>query len=98
MTIQRKEPVVRTCIACNASSDKRALVRFVRTPEGHVNCDGSGKARGRGAYICATASCFQNARKRRRLDSALKVTLREDDYDRLERDFTCLCVKRSDAQ
>jgi predicted RNA-binding protein YlxR (DUF448 family) len=82
----RKVPT-RTCTACGLSSDKRGFVRFVRTPEGHVEVDPTGKAAGRGAYLCAEPDCFEVARKRRRLDSALRVALRDDDYSRLRRDF-----------
>ena len=92
MMRQRKAPV-RTCTACATSSDKRVFVRFVRTPEGHVELDSTGKANGRGAYLCADPDCFEIARKRRRLDSALRVTLQDDDYDRLNRDF-CEVLKR----
>jgi predicted RNA-binding protein YlxR (DUF448 family) len=52
-----------------------------------VIVDPSGKANGRGAYLCAKPECFDVARQRRRLDSALKVSLKDDDYDRLRRDF-----------
>jgi predicted RNA-binding protein YlxR (DUF448 family) len=62
-------------------------VRLVRTPEGHVEVDPTGKANGRGAYLCANPDCFEMARKRRRLDSALRVKLQDDDYTRLRRDF-----------
>jgi hypothetical protein len=82
----RKLPT-RTCVACRCSDDKRGFVRIVRTPDGHVIVDPTGKANGRGAYLCAKAECFQVARQRRRLDSALRVTLQNDDYDRLRRDF-----------
>jgi predicted RNA-binding protein YlxR (DUF448 family) len=82
----RKTPT-RTCVACRTSDDKRGFVRVVRTPDGHVVVDPTGKANGRGAYICATPECFAVARQRRRLDAALKVNLRDDDYDRLRRDF-----------
>lgn len=82
----RKVPT-RTCIGCSESSDKRAFVRVVRTPEGHVEIDATGKANGRGAYLCAQPDCFEAARKRRRLDSALRTSLKDDDYDRLRRDF-----------
>jgi predicted RNA-binding protein YlxR (DUF448 family) len=68
-------------------------VRVVRTPDGHVIVDPTSKANGRGAYLCATSECFAVARQRRRLDSALKVTLRDDDYDRLRRDFDELTAK-----
>jgi len=82
----RKTPL-RTCIGCSTGSDKRALVRVVRTPEGDVTVDPTGKANGRGAYLCSTRECFDAAVRRRRLDSALKVHLKEDDIDRLRREF-----------
>ncbi|MGV8082639.1 MAG: RNase P modulator RnpM [Coriobacteriia bacterium] len=83
---QRKAPI-RTCISCRETGDKRTLVRVVRTPDGHVILDPTGKANGRGAYLCATTECFDKARQKRRLDATLKVGLQDDDYDRLRRDF-----------
>ena len=77
----------RTCVACRCADDKRWFVRVVRTPDGHVIIDPTGKANGRGAYLCAKPECFDVARQRRRLDTALKVNLQDDDYDRLRRDF-----------
>ncbi len=97
MIKQRKAPT-RTCTGCATSSDKRGFVRVVRTPEGHVEIDPTGKANGRGAYLCANADCFEMARKRRRLDSALRVSLREDDYTRLKRDFEEVCAGRVPQQ
>ena len=87
----------RTCVACRASDEKRWFVRIVRTPDGHVVIDPTGKANGRGAYLCAKPECFEVARQRRRLYSALKVTLRDDDYDRLRRDFDELLSRTSDS-
>lgn len=86
MTRTRKTPT-RTCTACAASGDKKRLIRVVRTPEGHVEIDRGGKANGRGAYLCANRDCFEVAHRRRRLDSALRVKLQDDDYNRLRRDF-----------
>jgi uncharacterized protein len=77
----------RTCVACRCSDEKRWFARIVRMPDGHVVVDPTGKANGRGAYLCAKLECFDAARQRRRLDTALKVNLRDDDYDRLRRDF-----------
>jgi uncharacterized protein len=77
----------RTCVACRCSDEKRWFVRIVRTPDGHVVVDPTGKANGRGAYLCAKPECFEVARQRRRLDTALKVNLRDDDYARLRREF-----------
>jgi len=81
---------IRTCIGCQQSSDKRRFVRFVRTVQGNVELDATGKSAGRGAYVCAQPDCFELAYKRRRLASALRVVLSEDDYDRLRRDFNVL--------
>lgn len=93
----RKVPT-RTCIGCQTSSDKRRFVRVVRTPEGHVEVDPTGKANGRGAYLCAEPDCFEMARKRRRLDAALRVSLQDDDYTRLKRDFDEFLAKQGSQQ
>ena len=87
----------RTCVACRCSDEKRWFVRIVRTPDGHVVVDPTGKANGRGAYLCAKPECFEVARQRRRLDAALKVNLKDDDYDRLRRDFDELLGRTSDS-
>ena len=83
---------IRTCIACRQSSEKRTLVRFVRTPAGAVELDMSGKAAGRGAYVCADASCFEKACERRLLGARLRTNVGKDDYDRLRADF-CACLQ-----
>lgn len=93
----RKVPT-RTCVGCRTSSDKRTFVRVVRTPEGHVVIDATGKANGRGAYVCADPDCFELTQKRRRLDSALRVNLKDDDYARLRREFDCLLDSQASNQ
>ena len=97
MTKLRKPPV-RTCVACKASSDKRELVRIVRTPEGDVHVDPTGKANGRGSYVCREQACFDTAVARRRFDGALRVNLKEDDLDRLRREFDAVCAESANAQ
>ncbi len=82
----RKTPV-RTCIGCGRQGDKREFVRVVRSPSGHVDVDVTGKANGRGAYLCPAAACFDAAAKRKRFTSALQVEMREDDLTRLRRDL-----------
>jgi uncharacterized protein len=77
----------RTCVGCRTGDDKRALVRFVRTPEGDVEVDPTGKANGRGAYTCPALDCFDKAIRTRKLASALRVKLDEYDIDRLRADF-----------
>ena len=93
-----KKAPIRTCIACGTEGDKRGLIRFVRTPEGHVVCDASGKAAGRGAYVCADRACFAQVCKRRMLDARLRVKVSSDDYERLEAEFGALCEMRKAVQ
>lgn len=76
MNQQRKTPV-RTCIACRTSSQKRELVRIVRTSEGEVKVDPSGKMAGRGAYLCGTKECIEQAIKHKKLGRALRCDVPE---------------------
>lgn len=56
-----KHVPLRTCIACRAVRAKRELIRVVRTPEGHICIDSTGKMNGRGAYLCRNRRCWQSA-------------------------------------
>jgi predicted RNA-binding protein YlxR (DUF448 family) len=81
--LQTRQLPQRTCIACRSTSDKRELIRVVRTPSGSVEIDLTGKKPGRGAYVCRQASCWDSALKKGRLDSALRTTIAPDDKLRL---------------
>ena len=81
----RKHIPQRTCVACRTTGDKRKLVRAVRTPEGSVEVDPSGKRDGRGAYLCALPACWEEALKKGRLAAALRATLSAHDRDALRR-------------
>jgi predicted RNA-binding protein YlxR (DUF448 family) len=74
----------RTCIACHQVKPKRELLRIVRTPEGHVEMDPTGKKSGRGAYLCATRACWTTALKKKRLEQELETTISEEDRAALE--------------
>jgi len=74
----------RTCIACHQVKPKRELLRIVRTPDGHVEMDPTGKKSGRGAYLCATRSCWTTALKKNRLEQELETTISEEDRAALE--------------
>lgn len=73
----------RTCIACRSTEAKRGLVRIVRTPEGRVELDATGKKNGRGAYVHESRECWDAVLKRDRLGHALKVVVPADDMERL---------------
>lgn len=72
---RRRSVPQRTCVGCRTVHPKRDLVRVVRTPDGTVEIDPSGKRSGRGAYLCQQKGCWERALKRRSLEHALKITL-----------------------
>lgn len=82
----------RTCVACGKSTAKQGLVRFVRNKEGKVSLDGTGRAAGRGAYVCANEECFEKTVKHRRLERALRCSLTPEVYEELARTFNDSCA------
>jgi hypothetical protein len=77
----------RSCIACRSVRDKRDLLRVVRTPEGSVLVDPTGKRTGRGAYVCRAWDCFRTAVKRKSFERALKGPLPPEALPTLEASF-----------
>jgi uncharacterized protein len=69
------------------------MVRVVRTPEGNVELDLTGKKNGRGAYLCGKLDGFYKAKKSRALDRALKFNIPPEVYDQLEQEFIRLNEK-----
>lgn len=72
--IPKKQPL-RQCTGCGEMKPKRELVRVVKTPEGNVMLDRSGKANGRGAYICHNTECYKKAVKAKRLERAFSMAI-----------------------
>ncbi|GAB4559862.1 MAG: YlxR family protein [Anaerolineae bacterium] len=77
---RRRSYPQRTCIACRQVREKRSLVRIVRTPEGEIVIDPTGKRSGRGAYLCRARTCWDTvlANNGRQLGQALKVKVSDD--------------------
>ncbi|MEI8309024.1 MAG: YlxR family protein [Chloroflexales bacterium] len=71
--LRAKHVPQRTCIACRRTDAKRGLIRLVRTPEGRIEVDTTGKRNGRGAYLCHDPACWDAAIKRRALERSLRV-------------------------
>jgi len=65
----------RTCIGCRQTNEKKRLIRLVRTGNGTVEVDMSGKKPGRGAYLCLNRACWEVALKKNRLEYALRTKL-----------------------
>ena len=78
--LRPKHIPTRMCITCRSTGAKRGLVRVVRTDEGRVAIDLTGKRNGRGAYLCHTLTCWTTALERTSIQSALRLsTLIEED-------------------
>ena len=83
MTGKKHNPQ-RTCIVCRKTQDKRALIRVVRTPTGNIIVDPTGKANGRGAYLCHRPNCWQKGLQKKLLANALKTTPSAEDLATLQ--------------
>ena len=79
---QRKIPL-RKCVICNERRSKKELVRIVKNNEGEIFVDNTGKANGRGAYICKSEECFKKEEKSNRLAGALKTKIPSSIYETL---------------
>lgn len=82
----RKIPM-RQCMGCNEHKPKQELLRVVRSPEGEISLDFTGKKNGRGAYLCRDVKCLRRARKSHRIDRVLETEIPEEVYDRMEREM-----------
>ena len=81
-TVSRHIPQ-RTCAACRKVKAKRELVRLVRSANGVVEVDASGKKAGRGAYLCRVRECWETGLKDSRLEHVLRITLTPDNREQL---------------
>ena len=80
-----KKIPMRRCLATNESFPKKELLRSVRTPEGEVKVDLSGKLNGKGAYLSRSAEALAIARERKVLNRALETDIPDEVYDEIER-------------
>ena len=78
----------RQCLGCNEHKPKSELLRVLRTPEGEILLDFTGRRSGRGAYICRDVACLRKARKSKRIDRRLECTVPEEVYDRMEAELS----------
>ncbi len=83
---QKKIPI-RQCVGCREKKPKRALIRIVKSPEGSISADFSGKANGRGAYLCSNLECLKKAVKSRALERAFETAISQEVFDRLSREI-----------
>lgn len=80
---QKKIPM-RRCNGCNEQKPKKELIRIVKSPDGEISLDLTGKKSGRGAYICNDLECLRKAGKSRRIDKTFEMTIPDEVYKSLE--------------
>ncbi|MBP5744648.1 MAG: YlxR family protein [Oscillospiraceae bacterium] len=79
-----KKIPMRQCLGCREHKPKRELVRIVRSPEGQVSLDRSGRMNGRGAYLCRNPECLRRAVKAKALERAFETAVPDEVLERLE--------------
>lgn len=85
--MQNKKIPMRMCTGCGEHFPKKELVRVVRSKEGYISVDLTGKKSGRGAYVCKSVECLKKARKTKRFERAFECQIPDEVYDRLEEEM-----------
>ena len=85
-----KKIPLRKCIGCGEMKNKKEMMRVIRTPENQVTLDITGKKNGRGAYLCFSRDCLAKAMKNRGLERSLKIAVRQDVFESLERELDAI--------
>ena len=82
-----KKIPMRQCLGCNEHKPKAELLRVVRSPEGEISLDFTGKKSGRGAYLCRDVNCLRRVRKSGRVENTLSVSIPAELYDEMEKEL-----------
>ncbi len=85
----RKIPM-RMCVGCREMKEKKSLIRVVRSPEGEISLDPTGKKSGRGAYVCREGECLARALRQHQLERQLQTEMSAEVRDALQREMEAL--------
>lgn len=85
--MKAKKSPQRMCVACREMHDKRDMIRVVRSPEGEISLDFTGRKNGRGAYLCKSRECILKCRKTGALSRAFSTQVEPEVYDKLLEEF-----------
>ena len=85
--LKTKKIPMRMCSGCRESKPKSELIRVVRTPEGNIIVDKTGKVSGRGAYLCKNEECFKKSVKSKALSRALEVNINDDVFEAIAKEI-----------
>ncbi|MGN0409202.1 MAG: RNase P modulator RnpM [Candidatus Fimousia sp.] len=84
--LMKKVPM-RQCVGCHNMVSKREMIRVIKTSDGQIMLDATGKKNGRGAYICNSRECLEKAIKSRSLERSLKAAIPSEIYDSLKEEL-----------
>ena len=82
-----KKIPMRQCVGCGEMKNKREMMRVLKTAEGPIELDTTGRKNGRGAYLCMDKECLVKARKNKGLERSFKMSIPDEIYEKLEKDF-----------
>ena len=82
-----KKVPLRQCVGCGEMKGKKDLMRVLKTAEGDICLDTTGKKNGRGAYLCKSGDCLKKARKNKGLERSFKMSIPSEVYEGLEKEF-----------
>lgn len=82
-----KKIPMRQCVGCGEMRSKKEMMRVLKTPEDEILLDVTGKKNGRGAYLCKDRECMIKARKNKGLERSFKMSIPNEVYDKLEKEF-----------
>ena len=85
-----KKVPLRQCVGCQEMKSKLELIRVIKTPEGEVTLDATGRKNGRGAYLCKNKECLKKLRKTKGLERSLKIAIPQEVYEKLEKEMELL--------
>lgn len=82
-----KKIPMRQCVGCGEMKSKKEMMRILKTAEGPIVLDVTGKKNGRGAYLCQSKECLVRARKNKGIERSFKMSIPAEVYDNLEKEF-----------
>ena len=82
-----KKIPLRQCIGCGEMKSKKEMIRVIKTAEGEILLDATGRKNGRGAYLCPSMECFKKAVKGRGLERSYKMAIPREVYETLEKEM-----------
>ncbi len=82
-----KKIPLRQCIGCGEMKSKKEMIRVIKTPEGEIMMDATGRKNGRGAYICPSSECLKKAIKSKGLERSFKMNIPKEVYEQLTKEM-----------